>query len=151
MDGDPVEGEPSNEPVTLADIFSAVFPQYLAMGMTYDEFWYGCPSLVRDYRKAYEIKRHNEEWARWRSGAYFFCALLKAAPVLRAFGKGDVKPGEYPAEPWPLTEKEAREREEAREKEKYERYLAKMNADSERELKRRAQMAKEAKENGQSD
>ena len=60
MDGDPVEGEPS-EVKTLGETFSLLCPQYMAMGMTYDEFWYGNPSMVRAYRKAWEIKQRAEE------------------------------------------------------------------------------------------
>jgi hypothetical protein len=62
-----------------------------------------------------------------------------------------MKPGHYPDEPWPITEAEARELEERREKENYERYLAKMNADSERELKRRREAAKKQGVNGNGD
>lgn len=160
MDGDPVTGEPSpfeksdndsapNMPYTA--IFTRVFPEYLAMGMTYKQFWREPSILAKYYRDAFEIRRRQEEWARWRQGAYVFDALLCAAPVMRAaFGKGKVEPGKYPDSPWPLTEKEMREQEEAREKERYERYIANMNAASERELKRRAEEAKrkEATEDG---
>lgn len=59
-----------------------------------------------------------------------------------ALSKTKVEPGKYPDEPYPLTEKELREREERRERENYERYIAKMEADSERELKRRAEAKK---------
>lgn len=157
MDGDSVTGEPSDEPekpLTMTEVFTAVWPQYLAMGMTYDDFWRGPARLAKDYREAQEIRNRREEWARWRQGAYFYDALLRVAPVMRAsFGGGKAEPGKYPDEPWPLTEKEARERAEAHEKENYERYIAQMNAASERELKRRAEEAKkkEVSENGGND
>lgn len=142
MDGDPVEGEPSQEPVPQAftEVFLRVFPQYLAMGMSYEEFWRGPASLAKSYREAQEMRRREEEWGRWRQGAYIYDALLRVAPVMRAsFGGGKVEPGKYPDEPWPLTEKEARERAEAREKENYERYIERMELASARELKRRAE------------
>lgn len=147
MDGDSVEEEPS-EPKRLVDIFREVFPYYLAMGMSYNEFWYGDPTLVRDYRKAWEIRQHNEEWARWRNGMYFYDALLKVSPVLRAFAKGKVEPGKYPERPYPLTEKEAKEQERQREEENFKEYLRRMEAESERNLKLREQAKKEAVENG---
>ena len=152
MDGDDLsESEPS-QPKSLAEIFTEVFPYYLAMGMTYEEFWFGAPSLVRAYRKAWDIKQHNEEYARWRSGMYFYNALLCVAPVLRPFTKGDVKPGNYPDRPYPLTQKEADEQEREREEENFKRYLAQMEAASERELKRREEaMKKEAIENERHD
>ena len=118
------------------------------MGMSYNEFWYGDPTLVRDYRKAWEIRQHNEEWARWRNGMYFYDALLKVSPVLRAFSKGKVEPGKYPDRPYPLTEKEAKEQERQREEENFKEYLRRMEAESERNLKLREQAKKEAVENG---
>jgi hypothetical protein len=148
VDGDPVTGELSQDliPKTLTEVFLRVFPQYLAMGMSYDEFWRGPASLVKAYREAEELRRQQEEWARWRQGAYFYDALLRVAPVMRAsFGGGKVEPGRYPDEPWPLTEKEARERAEAREKENYERYIAQMELASARELKRRAEAEEAAR------
>ena len=151
MDGDPVTGEPKedkrtvvSEDTTYTELFMRVFPDYLAMGMTYEQFWFGKPYLARDYRKAYESRRRLDEWGRWRMGAYIYNALLCVAPVMRAaFSKDKVEPGKYPDEPWPLTEKEARAKEEAREKENYERYIANMRAASDRELKRRAEAEEE--------
>ena len=127
-----------------------MFPLYIVMGMSYEQYWQGPAWLARAYREAFEIKRKQEEWARWRQGAYVFSAIMCAAPVIKPFVK-DAKPGNYPDEPWPITETEARELEERREKENYERYLAKMNADSERELKRRREAAKKQGVNGNGD
>lgn len=118
------------------------------MGMSYDEYWRGPAWLAKAYREAFEEQQRREEWARWRQGMYIYNALLCVAPVIRAFSE-NVKAGEYPDEPYPMTAKEAMEREEAREKERYERYIAKMEAASDRELKRRAdEAAKEAGKNG---
>ena len=148
MDGDPVEGEPSDDLQTnsITELFYHAFPYYLAIGMSYDEFWHGTASLVRAYRKAQKIRMQNEEWARWRSGLYIYDSLLRVSPVLRAFAKGDVKPLDYPHEPYPLTEEEARRREEKREKENYERYIARMESMSAREMARRTEAAKEEAE-----
>ena len=136
MDGDDLsESEPS-EPKTLAEIFKEAFPYYLAMGMTYDEYWRDDPTLVRDYRKAKEIENRNEEWARWRQGLYIYDALIKVAPIIRPFTKGEIKPGEYPDRPYPLTEKEAREQEQQKEREKVFAFMKKLEAESERNLKK---------------
>lgn len=109
----------------------------MVMGMTYDEFWHGSAILVKYYREAFEIKKRNDEWDRWRRGAYFYDALLRVAPVMRAaFGKGNVEPGKYPEEPWPLTEKEAEERRQALELENTRRFIAQLEAESEQNIKR---------------
>lgn len=144
MDGDPVEGEPSEEQKTLAELFDDAFPYYLAMGMSYEEYWRDNPSLVRAYRKAWEIKKRNDEFNRWRQGMYFYDALLRVSPVLRAFGKGEVKPEKYPDMPYPLTEKEAREQEELRERENFFKLKERLEAESERN--RKARLEKEKKQ-----
>ena len=130
-------------------MFREAFPYYLVMGMTYDEFWHGEPSLVRDYRKAWDIKQHNEEYARWRQGMYTYIALLNASPLFRPFAKGEVKPGEYPSEPLPLNDKEAQDQERRREEKNFKEYLAQMEAQSARNLKlREQQKQKEVVEDG---
>ena len=148
MDGDAVNSEPSDT-ITYTDIFVKLCPKYMAMGMTYDEFWHGPSILVKFHREAYEMRRHEEEWARHRMGAYVYDALLRVAPVMRAsFSKTKVEPGKYPSEPWPLTEKEAREREIRRERENTERFIKQLEAESERNLKRLNEAQKEASEVG---
>lgn len=146
MDGDDLsESEPS-EQKSLGELFREVFPHYLAMGMTYDEFWYGDPTLVRDYRRARDIKLRQEEWARHRQGEYFMAALIAIAPVIKPFVK-DAKPGNYPEEPWPLTEKEAKEREIRKERENTLRFIKQLEAESERN-KKKMKAEKEAEGNG---
>ena len=123
MDGDPVIGEPSGSnmfdggdghtddvaPKSLAEVFTELCPQYMAMGMSYREFWHCNTKVHYAYRKAFEEKKRDRNWERWMQGAYFYDALLKVAPVMRAaFGKGRVEAGKYVDEPYPLTQKEAK-------------------------------------------
>ena len=85
-DGDGLIGPEPSEPQdqkSLAELFREVFPYYLAMGMTYDEFWRGDPTLVRDYRKARDIRMRQDEWARHRQGQYVFAALMAVDPTPR--------------------------------------------------------------------
>lgn len=106
----------------------------MSLGMTYEQFWHCGTAMHKAYREAFMIRQHNEEWSRWRQGAYIYDALLRVAPVMRAaFGKGKVEPGKYPEEPWPLTEKEAREREEAMRIRRMEQFMARLTAESEQE------------------
>lgn len=161
MDGEPVKGEPSTHDqtggsngdaaarFTYTELFMKVFPEYMAMGMTYDEFWRDTPYLAYAYRKAYEIRQRHEEWARWRQGAYIYDAMLRVAPVMRAsMSKARVEPGEYPNEPWPLTQKEVKEREAAKEKAKYMKWIADMEAASALEIKKREAKKKGGEEVG---
>lgn len=134
MDGDSVTEEPSQpQNTSLTKLFIDAFPQYLVMGMTYDEYWHQTPSLARAYRKAYEIKIRNDEWSRWRQGAYIYDALLKVSPVMRAaLSNNKVEPGKYPDEPWPLTEKEFMEQQERERQSRFMKMLSSMNAESSR-------------------
>ena len=153
MDGDAVSESPSDgknvsdAPKTLTEVFIKVFPQYLVMGMTYEQFWHGPAWLTRAYKEAYQVKSRNDEWERWRQGAYFYDALLRVAPVMRvAFGKGKVEPGKYPNRPWPLTEKEAQEREAEEKRIRYERFMAMLNRESEETLKKQREEAEQNNE-----
>ena len=58
------EGSP-DESIKYTELFNEVLPHYLAIGMTIDEFWNGDPWLTVTYRKAWDIKRHNENFRAW--------------------------------------------------------------------------------------
>ncbi len=137
MDGDDVESEPS-EPVSLTEFFTKLFPVYMAKGMSYEEYWLGPVWLAKAYREAWEMKIRQEEWARHRQAAYIFEALLCAAPVLKPFVK-DAKPGKFPEQPWPLTQREADEQQAERDRRGYEMALARRKA----EIKMRMEQAQE--------
>ena len=144
MDGDPVtEGEPSIEYSTFTEVFMKLCPYYMEMGMSYHDFWNMNTSCHKAYREAYEIRKHNEEWARHRQGAYFFHALMCVAPIIKAFSKAR-EPGKYPEEPWPLTHEEAERREELKRNARLSRLLAVLNKESEIAKQQQG----EAKENG---
>lgn len=77
-----------------------MFPQYLAMGMTYDQFWNDDVNLVKFYRKAWRIKRELREEELWLQGAYVYEAILDASPFLRPFPNNGTKPEPYCKEPY---------------------------------------------------
>lgn len=117
------------------------------MGMTYDEFWHGEPSLVKDYRKAHDMKRHEKNYELWLQGKYIFDAL-RCGPLLVGFPEKGYKPPRgsgYPDMPYPLSDKEAQEREIMRENENTKRFIAQLEAESKRNLEK---AKKEAVENG---
>ena len=59
---------------------------------------------------------------------YIYDALLRVAPILRAFAKKGTKPEPYPEEPYPLSVQEIREREERKARRKYLEMRAVMEA-----------------------
>ena len=105
--------------LTYTEQFYEVFPQYLSMGMTYDQFWNDDPSLVIYYRKANEltIERKNQEL--WLQGLYIYEALCDVAPLLHSMAKKGTKARPYPEQPYTITEKQRK-----REKEEQERRVA---------------------------
>ena len=152
MDGDPVEGEPSKAyhkpggsdggetvaaPASFTELFMELCPKYMAMGMTYDEFWHRNTCCHRAYRKAFEERRSYDNWKMWMQGAYIYDALLKVSPMMRAsFGKGKApEPGKYPDMPYPITAKEAKEQAEIAQKKNFERMLAVFEHESKNNIK----------------
>lgn len=95
---------------TYTEYFNKVFPYYLAMGMTYDQFWNDDCNIAKYYRQAYEIKKKQKNEELWLQGMYIYEALCDVSPVLHAFAKKGTKPAKYPIEPYPLSEKEVEER-----------------------------------------
>ena len=149
MDGESVSDPDSPSYASYTDAFLDAFPEYLAMGMTPDEFWHGPSFLVRAYRKAYEMKKRYAEWERWRMGMYIYEAVGKLAPIIRAtFGGGSVKAGDYVDRPFPLTDKEAKEQADARQIEAIKKMIAVMESESTRNLLEQQNEAKEASIDG---
>lgn len=70
--------------------------------MTYEQFWEQDCELVKYYRKAAQIRQDLRNQDAWLQGAYFYEALIDAAPVLRAFSKKGTKPTPYRENPYEL-------------------------------------------------
>jgi len=102
-----VEGEGSNTQTldSCRKLFDKALPDYLVMGMTYDEFFNKDHTLVIAYRKAYELKRKKENEDMWLQGAYVYEAIARIAPLLIPFNKHP-KPEPYLDKPYPMFGKE---------------------------------------------
>ena len=101
-----------------------MFPTYLAMGMTYEQFWDGDACLVKAYRSADSIRRRRRNEEMWLEGIYMVEAL--SATVGNMFAKGAKH--QYPQEPFPITVEEQQERKEREQKAKMERIKAAFTA-----------------------
>ena len=99
-------------PQTFTECFEAAFPAYLAMGMTWAQFWIEEPEIATAYRKAELIRKRRKNEELWLEGIYMAEALN--ATVGNMFSKGQKHP--YPAEPFPITVEEQQERREREEK-----------------------------------
>ena len=120
MDADEIEASRS-----FTDIFEEVFPYYLAVGMTYEQFWYDPPELTIAFRRADEIKKRRVNEELWLAGIYTAEAL--ASTVGNMFSKGGRK-HEYPSEPKPITLNEVMGRKEREQKAKMEQIKARFTA-----------------------
>lgn len=88
------------EKKTYAQIFEEAFPYYLAMGMTYEQFWEQDSELVKYYRKANEIRQEQINQEAWLHGMYIYEAIADLAPILRSFGKKGSRARQYPDKPY---------------------------------------------------
>ena len=123
-------------------MFTSICPAYMAMGMSYDEFWHCNTKVHKAYRLAWEQRKAYRNWEMWWQGGYIYEALLKVAPVMRAaFGKGKVEPGKYSEEPYPLSNREAEERMEAQRRQKMERMLEVFKRESAETIRKREEQA----------
>ena len=97
---------------TYTEKFYELFPYYLSIGMTYEQYWNGDCTLPKYYRKADEIRneRRNEEF--WLQGMYIYEALCDVSPILHAFAKKGTKPQPYSEKPYSLTEAQVKRAEE---------------------------------------
>lgn len=124
--GDSLENG-DNQSISLTEIFNENFPYYLAIGMTYDEFWHGRFDLVISYRKAYELKQEIKDYDFWKQGLYFYEALIDVSPILQAFAKKGTKPRPYPDKPYGLKFEEQEVEEDKQRKIENERLKAKVH------------------------
>jgi len=80
-------------PHSYSEEFEKVCPAYIAMGMTYEQFWDGDNEMPRMFRKAHKLKLREANQMAWLQGAYVYQAVGALAPALKAFSKS--KPQDY--------------------------------------------------------
>ena len=101
------------QPKTNTEILEECFPFYLAIGMSFAEYWTGDPSLVRYYRKAYQIKQEEINNNAWLQGMYIYDAVSTA--VHNALRGKNTRAREYTKQPYDFKHKEKTEMEKAKE------------------------------------
>lgn len=115
-------GDSATAPLkTYTEKFHELFPYYLSIGMTEEQYWDRDSTLVVAYRKAEELKTNRKNQEMWLQGAYVYEALCRVSPLLHAFAKKGTKPVPYIAEPFAITEKQAEYRQEEKEKKNFDK------------------------------
>lgn len=94
--------------LTYTEQFYEVFPYYLSIGMTYDQYWNDDPTLVIYYRKADEMRIERKNQELWLQGMYIYEALCDVAPIMHAMAKKGTKARPYTEQPYAITEKQRR-------------------------------------------
>jgi hypothetical protein len=116
---------------TYTEKFYELFPYYLSIGMTYEQYWEGDCTLVKYYRKAEEIRNDRRNQELWLQGMYVYEAICDVAPILHAFAKKGTKPTPYSTKPYPLNEKQSKRDDEEKQRklaEKGKRFMEAMAA-----------------------
>lgn len=94
----------------------------MAMGMTYDEFWFGSPMKVKYYYRAEQIKAQKQSELQWLQGLYFYDALNAALSNFSSGLAGKIGKAEYRKEPIRVTPK-TKDELEAERKRKMQAYI----------------------------
>lgn len=81
---------------------------YMSIGVSYDEYWYGDYTCLKYYRQAEEYRQERDNEAAWLQGLYVYKAVGCLAPILHAFAKRGTKPEKYPEEPFAVTARQRR-------------------------------------------
>lgn len=101
---------------TNTEIFEDCFPFYLAIGMSYAEYWEGDATLARYYRKAYQIKQDEINNNAWLQGMYIYDAVSTALHnALRGMNKNKPPIQHYAKQPYEFKNKVKTEAEKAKE------------------------------------
>ncbi len=110
-------GRDSSPPhFTYTEKFYELFPYYLSIGMTSEQYWESDCMLVKYYRKAEELRNDKRNQELWLQGMYIYEAICDVAPILHAFAKKGTKPTPYSAKPYPLNDKQTKRDEEEKQR-----------------------------------
>lgn len=101
-------------------MFEYLCPVYMSYGMTYEQYWYGDPNMVKAFRDAFTLQRRMRNEDMWIQGMYIYKAL--EAVIGTAFGKNRIKYVEEPFDIFPKTDLE-KEQENEKERQKLIDYL----------------------------
>lgn len=83
-----------------SDVFSQLCPTYMAMGMTYDEYWNGDVLAPRMYREKYKLQQQQDDIKAWMQGMYIYEVLCDVSPLFQFMSKKAVKVRPYSDKPY---------------------------------------------------
>ena len=128
---------------TYTERFQEMFPFYLSIGMTPEQYWDGDSTLVKYYRQAEEMRTERRNQEMWLQGMYIYEAICDVSPILHAFAKKGAKPHPYPSKPYPISEKQIRKDREEKERalaEKGKKFMEAMMHSTNKRFKEQSQI-----------
>lgn len=142
------DGKEQTESRSYKDIFDELFPHYLMMGMTPEQYWDGESGLKKAYRKAYqlriEVEQRNADRNNWYMGQYILAALQSTPLLVGGLNvKSSTKLPEYPREPFFQVAETEKKKETQKKREEdqmklamamFQANIAKMNANIQKRL-----------------
>ena len=115
-------------PTPYGDMFYEALPHYLAIGMTYDEFWDGEYGRKRACRKAFQIRMENEhriaDRNSWYMGQYIVKALQAVPLLVGGLNTKGANIPDYPDKPFFETYEERKNEEVRKQREEDQSKLA---------------------------
>ena len=122
------ESPKQTSPTPYGDIFDELFPHYLLMGMTPEQYWDGESFLKPAFREAYRMRIENEQKMadrnNWYMGQYVI-SVLQAVPLLvGGFVKPTTRLPEYPQKPFFVQFEEERKEKDRKKQEEDQMKLA---------------------------
>jgi hypothetical protein len=112
------EDDSPDDERSYTDVFIECAPYYMSLGMTWEEYWNGDNILPQIYRKKADLERDRRNIEDWRLGRY----------IMHAIGANMSEKNEYPDEPFPLTDEQAKQQAERQREQAYDDMLARFNA-----------------------
>lgn len=77
----------------------------MALGMTYEQYWYGDVRMTAAFRKADEIRKEQADRDMWAQGMYIYDAISRLFPIPIAFAGKNAKQQPYVEKPYQYKEK----------------------------------------------
>lgn len=111
--GSELKSNGTASPQEIIDYLDELCAYSMSIGMSYEQYWYGDPKLLRSYVKAEQFRQQRKNNEIWLQGLYVYIAIGNLVPVLNPFSK-DHKAQKYLDRPIPLTKKEMEDRENER-------------------------------------
>lgn len=93
------------QPSTNEELYVKMFPYYLSLGCSYNEFWNESAWIAPAYLDAEEYRRESRNFEMWQQGLYFHNAVSQAL-AMAFWNKKGSKPEGYTKYPFAFTERE---------------------------------------------